>query len=135
MAMFLARRLNPSAANANNGSGNPNASAAPAGSPQSNPGGNQFRPHNDGGPASPGGGSPHGPTDMSHMLERVPTITAADLKPGDAIVVWGFAGHDPSSVIAGTVLAGVEPVLQSAPPRQGQSLDGDWGLNTAIPAQ
>jgi hypothetical protein len=72
---------------------------------------------------------------MSRMLERIPAIAASDLKPGDAIVIWGLAGSDPSKVVANTILAGVEPVLQSAPPRQGQSLDGDWGLNVAVPAQ
>jgi hypothetical protein len=149
MAIFLARRLNPQAAAANGGApnGTPGGAngTAPAGQ---GPGGGQFRPPIAGGQGpggqgpgggnwqgGAGGGPPRGPGDLSHMLERAPAITAADLKPGDAIVIWGFAGSDPSTVVANTVLAGVEPVLQSAPPRQGQSLDGDWGLNVAVPAQ
>lgn len=136
MAMFLARRFNPSAV-APNGAGG-NASPAPAGgAPQANPAGSQFRPPAGGGTGAGGSGpgGPHGPGDLSHMLERIPAITAADLKPGDAIVIWGLAANDPSTVVANTILAGVEPVLQSAPPRQGQLLDSDWGLNVAVPAQ
>lgn len=68
--------------------------------------------------------------DISQMLDRLPKITAADLKPGDAIVISGVAtGTDSSRLQASTVIAGVEPILQSAPQRQsGQSLGGDWGL-------
>jgi hypothetical protein len=131
MAMMLARRLNPAAANANGSGANPNQAghAAPANQSQG-----QASPGTNGpGPNGPGG-APRG-GDMSRMLERVPTISASDLKAGDAVVVWGFVGHDPSSLVAKTVLAGVEPVLQSAPPRQGQSLGGDWGLDMAVPAQ
>lgn len=83
--------------------------------------------------AAPNGGpppmrSPRG--DMSQMLERLPKITAADLKPGDAVVVSGVAtGSGNSQLIATHVIAGVEPILQSAPARQrGQALGGDWGL-------
>jgi Domain of unknown function (DUF5666) len=141
MAMFLARRFNPSAAAPNGAGGSPSAAAAGGASP-TNPSGSQYRPGGGGGPGAGGsapgggpGGSPHGPGDLSHMLERIPAITASELKPGDAIVIWGFAASDPSTVVASTILAGVEPVLQSAPPRQGQSLDSDWGLNVAVPAQ
>jgi hypothetical protein len=141
MAMFLARRLNPAAANANAAGGSPNAgggnpNAGGAGTAQRNPSGSGPTPAAGTGTSGdmPHPGAPR--MDMSHMLERVPAISAADLKPGDAIVIWGFAGHDPSSLVASTVLAGVEPVLQSAPPRQGQSsLSSDWGLNMAVPAQ
>ncbi len=73
--------------------------------------------------------------DLSRMLDRVPTIGAADLKPGDAIVVWGLAAQNGSNVAAHTVLAGVEPVLRAAPPRQGQSLNADWNLDMSVPAQ
>ena len=70
------------------------------------------------------------------MLERVPTIPASDLKPGDAVVVWGMAGREPGLLVANIILAGVEPVLQSAPAsRRTQTLNSDWGLDTSVPAQ
>lgn len=146
MAMFLARRFNPSAApggapgtpNAASGGG-PGGTGAGAGSYGAGSGGGRPGGPNAGaGPnAREGGaaGGAHGPRDLSHMLDQIPPIGLTDLKPGDAIVVWGYAGHDAGSVVANTVLAGVEPVLQSAPLRQGQSLDSDWGLNVAVPAQ
>jgi hypothetical protein len=73
--------------------------------------------------------------DMSQMLERVPRISLSDLKQGDAVVISGVAlGADNSHLLATGVIAGVEPILQSAPQRQGQSLGGDWGMGEmAVP--
>ena len=107
MAAALARRLNP-----NSGSAQGGAAAAPP-SP----------------PARAGSG------DLSRMLERVPAISVSDLKPGDAVIVSGAAsGPDKSRLLASSIIAGVEPIFQSAPPRQGQSL-GDWSLDMQAPAQ
>jgi len=85
-----------------------------------------------GGGAGGGGGARSG--DISQMLERVPKITLADLKPGDALVISGVAlGADNSHLLATGIIAGVEPILQSAPQRQG-SVGGDWGLGEmAVP--
>jgi hypothetical protein len=69
------------------------------------------------------------------MLERLPQENISDLKPGDALVITGAQKSGPSQLIASAVIAGVEPIFQSAPPRQGQSLGGDWSLDMAIPAQ
>ena len=79
----------------------------------------------------------HGPRngDLSQLLERVPQIGVSDLKTGDAVVVSGATANDKSRLFANSVIAGVEPIFQSAPPRQGQSLGGDWSLDMAIPAQ
>ena len=64
------------------------------------------------------------------MLERLPKINATDLKPGDAVVVSGTPiGGDKLHLLATNVIAGVEPIFQSASPRQMQSL-GDWGLSS-----
>jgi hypothetical protein len=110
MAMGLARRLNPNAAPApasNANGGNPDATAHPV---------------------RAGG-------DLSRMLEHAPTIAVSDLKPGDAVVVSGVAaGSDKGRLIASSIIAGVEPIFQSAPPRQGRSL-GDWSLDMEAPAQ
>jgi Domain of unknown function (DUF5666) len=123
MAAMLARRFNPAAgatpAGANAAA---NASAAPrpsepaaGGSPDGAPG---------------AGGMRRGNGDMSQLLERAPKITVADLKAGDALVISGVAtGSDSSHILASNVIAGVEPILQASPARQGgQNLSGDWGL-------
>jgi hypothetical protein len=62
------------------------------------------------------------------MLDRIPKIAISDLKQGDAVLITGAAvTPDNSRLVATNVIAGVEPIFQSAPPRQGQSL-GDWGI-------
>jgi hypothetical protein len=70
------------------------------------------------------------------MLERVPKISVSDLKPGDAIVISGIAlAPENTRLLATSIIAGVEPILQSAPSRQStQNLGGDWGLgDIAVP--
>jgi Domain of unknown function (DUF5666) len=113
MAMMLARRFNPSYKPAE---GAANGGTAPAGGGQ--------------GQRMGGGGGPRGNGDISQMLERAPKIALSDLKQGDAVVVSGAAtGADNTHLLATNVIAGVEPILQSAPQRQGgQNLGGDWGL-------
>jgi Domain of unknown function (DUF5666) len=92
--------------------------AVPAGS--GGPSGGGFR---------AGGGMRTG--DVSQILDKLPKISATDLKPGDAVVISGMPiGGDRSHVLATNVIAGVEPIFQSASPRQMQSL-GDWGLSGA----
>jgi hypothetical protein len=129
IAMMLARRLNPRFRSPESAAGSSN---APAGNPPlgakageagagSSPGGN-------GAPAVRNG-------DVSQMIERLPKIAVADLKSGDAVVVSGAAGVDKSQLVATNIIAGVEPIFESAPPRQGRSLGGDWNLDMAIPAQ
>jgi hypothetical protein len=79
----------------------------------------------------PGGGPGRGNGDMSQMIDRTPKIALTDLKPGDALVISGVAtGSDSSHLLANTIIAGVEPILQSAPTQRGggRSVGGDWGL-------
>ena len=113
MAMMLARRFNPSYKPPD---GAPAGGAPPAASGQT--------------PRMSGGGPRGGNGDISQMLERAPKIALSDLKQGDAVVVSGAAtGADNTRLLATNVIAGVEPILQAAPTRQGgQSLGGDWGL-------
>ena len=82
------------------------------------------------GPRMGGGGGSRGNGDISMLLERAPKIALSDLKQGDAVVISGVAtGADNTRLMATNVIAGVEPILQSAPQRQGgQNLGGDWGL-------
>jgi hypothetical protein len=90
-----------------------------------------------GGPATPSqGGRTRMGGDPSKILQRMPPANVADLKAGDAIMVTGAATTDPSTLIGSAIIAGMEPVFQSSPPRQGQSFSGsDWSLDMSIPAQ
>jgi hypothetical protein len=71
-----------------------------------------------------GGGG--GGVDFQEILERLPTITLAELKAGDMIIVSSTAGAEPGRVTAIAVVSGVEPLLnamqarQSAAPAAGQ---------------
>ncbi len=61
------------------------------------------------------------------MMERVPAITLAELKPGDALIISGTGGSDSGVTLAITVMAGVEPLLTASP--TGQSvLNGSWNF-------
>jgi hypothetical protein len=60
------------------------------------------------------------------MIDRSPTITAADLKTGDAIVVESTVGATAGRVTAITLVAGVEPILTKPGTRE-MSL-GSWSL-------
>jgi len=51
---------------------------------------------------------------IDDMLERFPTITPSDLKPGDMIAISSSKGSSTDRVKAIKLLAGVEPFLQTA---------------------
>lgn len=130
MAYGLARRFNPEfrapagGAHAAPGAGPGNAAGAPPYGAKSG--------EAQGGSAPGAGGHPMraaGSGDLSQMLERLPKISATDLKTGDAVVISGSPeNEDNSHLLASTIIAGVEPIFQSASPRQAQSL-GDWGAS------
>ena len=62
------------------------------------------------------------------MLERIPVVELSELKAGDALIISSIAGAGTDKITAITLLAGVEPILTSAPKgRQGMAL-GDWNL-------
>lgn len=126
MAAMLARRANRAAANGSAGGANPDspihAPAEPVGAARS-------------GPEMSGAQGGHS-GDISQMIERLPIISLADLKPGNAVVVAGAAAAgNENELVATNIIAGVEPILQSAPSRQGgEALGGDWGLGqTEVP--
>jgi hypothetical protein len=124
MAAMLARRINRT----NPGSGGAPNTGAPPPSPEST----GERPKGGMSAGGPGPGAWRGSRngDISQMIGRLPKVNISDLKPGDAVVVSGAAASGSSGqLIATNVIAGVEPILQSAPARQsGQALGGDWGL-------
>lgn len=157
MAMGLARRLNPDYKAAQGGTGSENAGnaagappygaktgeAAGPGSGESsnnhagaNGSANANAKWSGGGNGGPGAAPARAGTgDLSRILERAPAISVSDLKPGDAIVIAGAQSSiNKSQLIASSIIAGVEPIFQSAPPQQGRSL-GDWSLDMEAPAQ
>ncbi len=92
----------------------------------------QTRPAGEGGQGRPGmqGGGMRG--DINDMLNRFPTITAADLKAGEIIAVSSPKSADPGRMTAIKLLAGVEPFItmqqaSSGGRRGGQGVSG--GLN------
>jgi Cu/Ag efflux protein CusF len=106
VAMMIARRRQMAA----NGGAPPAAPGQPAqgGPPAQWQGGGQ---------GGPGGGGPRGPRggmDFQQALERMPALTLAELKPGDALIVSSTKGADISEATAIVVVAGVEPLLTSA---------------------
>jgi hypothetical protein len=132
MAMMLAHRLNPSARPAQGGERPANGEQGEAegenhqasGSANGASGGGQSGGYGAGARRGTSGG------DMAQLIERLPAISVSDLKPGDAVVISGVRTDGASpGLLATTIVAGVEPILQSAPARSGgQSTGGDWGL-------
>jgi hypothetical protein len=72
------------------------------------------------------GGPPH---DFNQMLDRMPALSLAELKPGQALIVVSTEGAKPSEVNAIAVLAGVEPILQARPKGSNQVVLGPWNMS------
>jgi len=79
--------------------------------PQGNPAGGQGQAP--GGAARPGFGGGRG-GNIDEMLDRFPTITAADLKVGDMIAVSSTKSENIDRITAIKLLAGVEPFVRMA---------------------
>ncbi|MBS1855257.1 MAG: hypothetical protein JST11_07815 [Acidobacteria bacterium] len=69
----------------------------------------------------PGGG------DVGQMLDRLPAMALAELKPGDAVMVSTTQGSDPGHATAIMLLAGVEPLLTASPTATRDIMSG-WDL-------
>ena len=68
-------------------------------------------------PAGPGGGGPGGGRNINDMLERLPTISIADVKVGDTIIVSSTQGVDPSRLTAISLVTGADTLLAMLAPR------------------
>jgi Cu/Ag efflux protein CusF len=67
--------------------------------------------------------------DLQSLIEKLPQLSPADLKPGDAVVLSFANIADASRITAITLLAGVEPLLK-APGKGGQVVNlGSWNLD------
>ena len=96
--------------------GNPRGGAAPAGASQGGP------PQ---GAGAPGGGPGRGGGfNIQDMLERLPTIALADVKPGEMIIVSSTKGADPTRLTAISLLSGAEQFRAMGAARQPQPAGG-----------
>jgi Cu/Ag efflux protein CusF len=76
-----------------------------------------------------GNSSGQEPKDLQPLIEKLPQLNPASLKPGDAVILSFASGADASRITAITLLAGVEPLLK-APGKSGQSVNlGSWNLD------
>jgi hypothetical protein len=109
----------PSEMGAMGGFGRPGGGgAAPAGGGAGNGGGAQGqRPQGAGGPGGPGGPRPGGGFNINDMLERLPTISIADVKVGDTIIVSSTQGADPTRLTAISLISGADTLLTMLAPR------------------
>ena len=67
------------------------------------------------GPGGPGGA--RGGFNINDMLERLPTISVADVKVGDTIIVSSTQGVDPTRLTAITLVSGADTLLAMLAPR------------------
>jgi hypothetical protein len=80
--------------------------------------GGQARPQGGGpGGGGPGGPRPGGGFNINDMLERLPTISIADVKVGDTIIVSSTQGVDPTRLTAISLVAGADTLLAMLAPR------------------
>jgi len=90
---------------------------APAGGGQAAQGNAQQRPQGAGGPGGQGGPGGRPGFNINDMLERLPTISIADVKVGDTIIVSSTQGVDPTRLTAISLVAGADTLLAMLAPR------------------
>jgi hypothetical protein len=109
------------------GGGGPGAAAPAAGGQGQTAQGNAPQRPQGGGPGGPGGRPGF---NVNDMLERLPTISIADVKVGDTIIVSSTQGLDPSRLTAISLVAGADTLLAMLAPRPaaGQAPNPSAGL-------
>jgi len=131
-AMMVARQLNPTYQQAGGGRGARGGDGDAAGGPPSGGaragGGPPDGQGNPGMGRGMGGGRGRGGMDIAKIIDQQPTIQLADIKPGDALIITGAIGNDPSKVVALGLVAGVEPILRAAPNNGPDPLAGSWNM-------
>jgi hypothetical protein len=91
------------------------------------------RPQGGPGAGGPGGPRPGGGFNINDMLERLPTISIADVKVGDTIIVSSTQGVDPTRLTAISLVAGADTLLAMLAPRPqaGQAPNPAAGLGSS----
>jgi len=80
-----------------------------------------------------GGGAGRGPgggRDFQQLVNRLPTVTLADLQKGEAVMLVSTEGKNSAQVTAITLLGGVEPLLTAPRGTQAFTLS-PWTLSSA----
>ncbi len=77
--------------------------------------------------AHPGEPSRGGAGETAMLLQRAPSITLADLKKGDAVMVVA-SGPGATQPTAITLISGVEPLLQGSPGASAGLFSASWNL-------
>lgn len=111
------------------GPGGPGGGAPPAGGGQQAQGAAPARPQG----GAPGAGGPGGARpgfNINDMLDRLPTISIADVKVGDTIIVSSTQGVDPTRLTAISLVTGADTLLAMLAPRPaaGQAPNPTAGL-------
>jgi hypothetical protein len=96
--------------NRGGGGGAPGGGAPPQG-------GQAQAPRPQGGPGGPGGPGGRGGFNINDMLEKLPTISVADVKVGDTIIVSSTQGVDPTRLTAIALVSGADTLLTMLAPR------------------
>lgn len=78
--------------------------------------------------AGASGRSGAGHLDLSRIMNRLPTETAAELKQGDAVMIVASNAGDSGNPTAITLLSGVEKILAASP--AGQNTLSPWSLGS-----
>ena len=133
MAQRIAARLKgtmPAGAPGGGGSGT-GASHAPGNGQQ--PGTQPAGTNAGGGGMSGGAARQGGPPDLQQMLNRMPAVTIADLRKGDAVLIVTTQGTANGGGTAITLLSGVEPILQAAPSGSQAMMLAPWSLGGGAP--
>ncbi|HEV8140528.1 MAG TPA: hypothetical protein VGP81_12205 [Pyrinomonadaceae bacterium] len=72
------------------------------------------------GPAQPGPKAGQPVIDVQQMIDSLPTVLLADIKPGDVLAVTGAIENDDAHLVAIKVAAGVDLVLKALAPAAGR---------------
>jgi hypothetical protein len=81
------------------------------------------------------GGGPGGGFDIQAMLERLPQVQLAELKPGDVLIVSSTVGADPTRITAINVIAGADTLIAMLQPRTPQGAPAGASLgSTGLPS-
>ncbi len=126
MPVFLARMLAARGAGGAGAQGGPAMAQRPPSLRGGTPAGE--RSQMSGGPSRAMGDRPR---DLQSMMDGMPTITLADLKPGEPIAIASTRGADPAQITAITLLSGIEPLLTTASNGDRQ-VNGSWNLNLNV---
>lgn len=70
--------------------------------------------------------------DLQEMLERMPAVTIAELKPGEMVLVSSTAGADPARATAIALVAGIDALLRT--PAGQTRTGGGQGTSLGLPS-